>query len=132
MNNDNQVLQKAFNDHFDEFINDIVTLFPDNIDIRSAKTSLQMLRKANPKILIGVWNKYISSKYSKQIEAGDISFFVDNDYTEDLSNLDNSSQIMSAFDKLKGPIKEMGDENREKTMKYIQNLKKICDLYHSN
>lgn len=132
MNNDNQVLQKAFNDHFDEFINDIVTLFPANIDIRSAKTSLQMLRKANPKILIGVWNKYISSKYSKQIEAGDISFFVDNDYTEDLSKLDNSTQIMSAFDKLKGPIKEMGDENREKTMKYIQNLKKICDLYHSN
>jgi len=132
MNNDNQVLQKAFNDHFDEFINDIVTLFPGNIDIRSAKTSLQMLRKANPKILIGVWNKYISSKYSKQIEAGDISFFVDNDYTEDLSNLDNSSQIMSAFDKLKEPIKAMGDENREKTMKYIQNLKKICDLYHSN
>ena len=67
MNNDNQVLQKAFNDHFDEFINDIVTLFPDNIDIRSAKTSIQMLRKANPKILIGVWNKYISTKYSTQI-----------------------------------------------------------------
>uniref|UniRef100_A0A6C0FIY6 Uncharacterized protein n=1 Tax=viral metagenome TaxID=1070528 RepID=A0A6C0FIY6_9ZZZZ len=126
---DQKTLLKAFNDHFDEFVNDIVTIFPDNMDIRSAKSSIQLLRKANPKMLIGIWNSYISSKYSQQIDAGDISFFIDNDYTDDVSAMESSTQIMEAVDKLRQPIRDMGDDNREKTMKYIQNLKKICDLY---
>ncbi len=126
---DKKTLLKAFNDHFDEFVQDIVTIFPDNLDIRSAKSSIQILRKANPKLLIGIWNNYISSKYADQIEAGDISFFIDNDYADDVSAMERSTQIMEAVDKLRQPIREMGDDNREKTMKYIQNLKKICDLY---
>ena len=126
---DQKTLLKAFNDHFDEFVNDIVTIFPDTMDIRSAKSSIQLLRKANPKMLIGIWNSYISSKYSQQIDAGDISFFIDNDYTDDVSGMESSTQIMEAVDKLRQPIRDMGDDNREKTMKYIQNLKKICDLY---
>lgn len=126
---DKKTLLKAFNDHFDEFVQDIVTIFPDNLDIRSAKSSIQLLRKANPKLLIGIWNSYISSKYADQIEAGDISFFIDNDYTDDVSAMESSTQIMEAVDKLRQPIRDMGDDNREKTMKYIQNLKKICDLY---
>ena len=126
---DKKTLLKAFNDHFDEFVNDIVTIFPDNMDIRSAKSSIQLLRKANPKMLIGIWNTYISSKYSQQIDAGDISFFIDNDYTDDVSAMESSTQIMEAVDKLRQPIRDMGEDNLEKTMKYIQNLKKICDLY---
>ena len=126
---DKKTLLKAFNDHFDEFVQDIVTIFPDNLDIRSAKSSIQLLRKANPRLLIGIWNNYISSKYSDQIEAGDISFFIDNDYTDDVSAMESSTQIMEAVDKLRQPIRDMGDDNRDKTMKYIQNLKKICDLY---
>ena len=106
-----------------------MTIFPDNMDIRSAKSSIQLLRKANPRMLIGIWNTYISSKYSQQIDAGDISFFIDNDYTDDVSAMESSTQIMEAVDKLRQPIRDMGDDNREKTMKYIQNLKKICDLY---
>ena len=126
---DKKTLLKAFNDHFDEFVQDIVTIFPDNLDIRSAKSSIQLLRKANPKLLIGIWNSYISSKYADQIESGDISFFIDNDYTDDVSAMESSMQIIEAVDKLRQPIREMGNDNREKTMKYIQNLKKICDLY---
>ena len=126
---DKKALLKAFNDHFDEFVQDIVTIFPDNLDIRSAKSSIQLLRKANPKLLIGIWNSYISTKYAEKIEAGDISFFIDNDYSDDVSNMETSTQIIEAVDKLRQPIRDMGDDNRDKTMKYIQNLKKICDLY---
>jgi len=126
-----QTILSAFNDHFDEFMNDVVILFPDNLDIRSSKSSIQLLRKVNPRMLIGIWNTYISSKYAAQIEAGDIRFFIDNDYTEDVGNMSNSSQIISAIDKLRDPVKQMDSENRDKTMKYIQNLKKLCDLYLS-
>ena len=129
--NQAQTLQKAFNDHFDEFMDDIVNLFPDDIDIRSSRNSIRMLRKANPKLLIQIWNKYVSNKYSTQIESGDISFFMDNDYTEDIGNMENASQIMTAIDRLRTPIKSMSKDSQDKTMKYIQNLKKIGDMYFS-
>ena len=101
------------------------------MDIRSSRNTIKMLRKANPKLLIQIWNTYVSSKYSTQIESGDISFFMNNDYTEDVGNMENSAQIMSAIDRLRNPIKAMSKDNQDKTMKYIQNLKKIGDMYFS-
>ena len=124
-------LQKAFNDHFDEFMDDIVNIFPDDLDIRNSRNSIKVLRKANPKLLIQIWNKYVSSKYSTQIESGDITFFIENDYINDLEKMENATQIMTAIDRLRGPIKLMSVDSQEKSMKYIQNLKKICDMYFS-
>jgi hypothetical protein len=127
--NQSQTLQKAFNDHFDELMDDIVNLFPDDMEIRSSRNTIKMLRKANPKLLIQIWNTYVSSKYATHIEKGDITFFIDNDYTEDVGNMENSSQIMTAIDRLRNPIKAMSEDSQSKTMKYIQNLKKIGDMY---
>ena len=129
--NQAQSLQKAFNDHFDDFMEDIVTIFPDDMDIRNSRNSIKMLRKANPKLLIQIWNKYVSSKYASQIEAGDITFFIENDYNDDVGNMENAAQIMSAVDRLRGPIKSMSPDSQEKAMKYIQNLKKLGDMYFS-
>lgn len=129
--NQSQTLQKAFNDHFDEFMEDIVNIFPDDMDIRNSRNSIKMLRKANPKLLIQIWNKYVSTKYASQIEAGDITFFINNDYNDDVGNMENATQIMSAIDRLRGPINLMTPDSQEKAMKYIQNLKKIGDMYFS-
>ena len=46
----------AFNDHFMEMVDDIVAVFPDDLDILSAKNSLKALRKLNPKMLIRSWD----------------------------------------------------------------------------
>lgn len=125
----NLQIQRAFNDHFDEFLNDIVNIFPDDMDVKSARNSITLLKKANPRVLIGIWNNYVSAKYSDEIEAGDISFFTDKDYTNDVINTGSSEQVMDAIDRIRQPIKMMSDANQQKTMKYIQNLKKICDMY---
>jgi len=127
--NQTQILQKAFNDHFDEFVDDIVNIFPEDMDIRNSRNSIKLLRKANPKLLIQIWNKYVSSKYSDKIDAGDVTFFVENDYSDDVGKMENASQVMNAINRLRAPIKMMSNENQAKTMKYIQNLKKICELY---
>lgn len=124
-----QTLQKAFNDHFEEFINDIVTIFPDNVDVATASKTMSMLRKANPKLIIGIWNTYVSSKYSNYIDEGDISFFTEKDYGSDLTDMGNSKQVLDAINRIRDPVRMMSQDNQSKTMKYIQNLKKICDLY---
>ena len=129
MNPVKQTLQKAFNDHFAEFIQDIVDVFPDNVDVATARNSMTLMRKANPRLVIGIWNKYVSSKYATQIDNGEIEFFTDKDYGEDTTNMDNSAQVVSAINRIREPVRQMSPENQMKTMKYIQNLKKICVMY---
>lgn len=125
-------LLTAFNDHFMEFVSDIQSIFPDDTDIATAKNSLALIRKANPKMIVKIWNTYIVGKYRKEIESGDIGFFLNKDYTSDVSNSDNQGKIMECIDRLRNPIKQMGAENQAKTMKYIQNLTKLAALYESS
>lgn len=118
-------LVTVFNDHFSEFVNDIQSVFPDDIDILTAKNSLLAIRKANPKLLVRIWIKYVYNPYKDQIDNGDINFFLTKDYATDLTRSDNSEKIMEAIDRLRNPIKNMNPENQAKTMKYIQNLSKL-------
>lgn len=119
----------AFNDHFTEFVNDIHSVFPDDNDILLAKNAFSAIRKANPKMIIKIWNSYIANKYQDQIEAGNIGFFISKDYAQDLANADNSNKIMESIDRLRNPIRAMNPEDQSKTMKYIQNLSKLATLY---
>jgi hypothetical protein len=121
-----------FNEHFVEFITDIQEVFPEDVDILSAKNSLLAIKKLNPKMIIKIWKTHIVDKYIDQIEKGDISFFINKDYSSDLSKTYfSSNKIMEGIDRLRAPIREMTVENQGKTMKYIQNLTKLSMLYEN-
>ena len=119
----------AFNDHFMEMVDDIVAVFPDDLDILSARNSLKALRKINPKMLIRSWDFYVVSKYYKEIETGDLSYFLNKDYTEDVSVSSDSKRIIEAINRLRNPIKSMSEENQKKILKYLQNLSKLTMVF---
>jgi hypothetical protein len=123
-------LLNVFNDHFSEFVNDIQIVFPDDPDILTAKNALFAIRKANPKLLVKIWIKFVYLPYKNEIDAGDINFFITKDYSSDLAKAknDNADKIMESINRLRKPIKEMSAENQAKTMKYIQNLSKLSLL----
>ncbi len=118
----------AFNDHFIEFVNDVHCVFPNDADILTTKNALTAIRKANPKMIVKIWNTFIVNKYKSEIEAGNIEFFVNKDYSHDISASKNSDKIMESIDRLREPIKNMSLENQSKVMKYIQNLTKLSQL----
>ena len=118
----------AFNDHFFDFLTDVQNVFPEDVDILSAKNALIAIRKANPKMIVKIWNAFIVGKYRSEIEAGNLDFFVNKDYSQDVSNAANSDKIMESIDRLRAPIKNMTPENQAKVMKYIQNLTKLAEL----
>ena len=120
----------VFNDHFFEFVNDIQSVFPEDVDILTTKNTLSLVRKANPKMIIKIWRSFIVDKYRKEIEAGDIGFFLEKDYSEDVQGADHSKKIMDAIDRLREPVRNMSQEDQAKTMKYIQNLTKLALSYH--
>lgn len=118
----------AFNDHFIDFVNDIQSVFPNDADILSTKTALMAIRKANPKMIVKIWNAFIVSNYKGEIDAGNLDFFINKDYSQDVSSAANSDKIMESIDRLRGPVKNMGPENQAKVMKYIQNLTKLAQM----
>jgi len=118
---------QLFNNHFVEFVNDIQSVFPEDVDILTAKNALIAIRKANPKLVVKIWSNYIVKTYKQQIDEGNIDFFINKDYTDDLTINDNAntSKIIESIDRLREPVKQMTLENQMKTMKYIQNLTKL-------
>ena len=118
----------AFNDHFFEFLNDVQNVFPEDADILTARNALSTVRKANPKMIVKIWNAFIVGKYKGEIEAGNIEFFINKDYSSDVSSASNSDKIMESINRLREPIKNMRPDNQSKVMKYIQNLTKLAEL----
>lgn len=128
--NSSQIL-KTFNDHFIEFVSDVQSVFPENIDLLTAKNAFLAIRKANPRIIVKIFKAQVSDPYQKEIDSGDLGFFIIKDYANDLVDADNSKQIMDAIDGLRNPVKQMDAENQAKVMKYLQNLKKLATIYES-
>jgi hypothetical protein len=123
---------KAFNDHFVEFVDDIANYFSDNLDIQTTANALKTMRKANPKLIMIHWKESIVDVYETEINNGDLSFFINKQYDRDINGMDNSDHVLQAIDKLRKPISDMPSEDQDKSMKYIQNLCKLCNLYYLN
>ena len=120
----------AFNNHFEEFLNDVVRVFPDDMDIATAATALGKLRKANPRLIIMTFKEHVKTPYGAQIEEGNLDFFLEKDYTQDVEGSSQANAILDKIDKIKDPIRNMEDEEKAKVLKYMQNLCKLCDLYN--
>ena len=129
MSSNSQYL-KAFNDHFFEFIDDILTVFPNDNDLEAAKLAFLNFRKMNPKLIVTMFKTYVVDKYRNEIEKGDLNFFIDKNYSDDVSENKNNKMILSKIDMLRDPIRQMGKENQDKALKYINNLCKLADLYN--
>jgi len=124
---DKAIVMKAFLNQFTDFVEDVHSVFPDNADIDSAKTALFLIKKTNPRVLMNAWVTYIVGPYTDKIEGGDIGFFLEKDYAQDLEYMGNA--VMQKVDALRGPVRDMGADNQAKSMKYIQNLTKLVMLY---
>ena len=120
---------KAFNNHLLEFIEDVIRIFPENLDIKTGKTFIEGVKKVNPKKIITYWRDNILALYETEILEGDITFFVNKDYRNDIGT---EAQTLQVLEDIRGLVKETTQDNKDKAMKYLQNLTKLCKLYFSD
>ena len=119
----------SFNNHLFEFIDDIQSLFINDIAIDTTKNALLIIKKTNPRMLITMWHSYIALPYESNIENDDIDFFINKDYKEDLGNVSYQNEIIKHIDRLREPIRNMGKDNQQKSLLYIKNLTKLSKIY---
>lgn len=106
-----------------EFVDDMLVVFPDDVDIRSAKTSLGMLKSSNPKLIVTCWKEYVVNKYKSQLMSGDIDYFINKDYSSDVQ----SSEISVVIDRLREPIRRMSADDKAVVINYMQQLTILSD-----
>lgn len=129
---DKTTILKAFNNQFEEFLEDVEMLFPNNRDIKTSKTGLLMLRKANPKKLVSVWYRYVCVKYEVEIENENLDYFLTKDYSSDLKMDEGASdKVMEGIDKIREPLRQLDPDNRKKTIQYLKNLNQLSKIYNN-
>lgn len=122
---------KVFNSQFREFINDVLLVFPNDANIKTAKFYVDKVLKVNPALLIKSWYDYVSIPYKAEISEGDFSFFLSKDYKDDvgISGQYNTENVLCAIRTIKETAQGMSDNNKSKIVKYLQNLTKLSVMY---
>jgi hypothetical protein len=126
---DKSTIMRSFNTHFVEMLSDIISLYPNNSELKSGLNSFEMVKNLNPSLVIKTWFSKVVTPYHDIIKTGDISFFCEKDYSQDLGKLSNANDIISIIDKIRGPIRSMSNTDKQHTIKYIQNLCILAEMY---
>lgn len=75
MSSDKSIVLRSFNNMFFEFLDDIISIFPEIQDIKDTRVALEFFKKANPTSIIKAWDCFVNKPYKSVIDEGDISFF---------------------------------------------------------
>lgn len=126
---DKSTTLRAFNKHFFDFLDDIISIFPEREELIDARNSFDIIKRANPTAIAKAWNKHVYLKYKDIIDNSDITFFFEKDYSKDLEKLSNAEMIMNTINSIREPISQMNDTNKAHCAKYIQNLSKLSNIY---
>jgi hypothetical protein len=124
---------KAFNTQFFNFLDDIISIFPENKTIPVSKGYFETIKFAKPSSLVKVWYAHVYTPYKEAIEQGNIDFFLEKNYATDLHSLPNAGEIMKIIDSsLRDPLRAMDSVNKEHCTKYVQILSKLSIAYHAS
>ena len=129
----------VFNDQFMELMEDIVRLFPDRKGLQTTKKVFEAARRMNPRIILEMLNTYLLKKYEEQILAEDFEFFVLKDYTEEVQTVPKSDaikysneDILKGIEKIREPLNELSEENKQHIFQYLKNLIRLTQLYEEH
>ena len=129
----NRVALKTFVKQLDEFLEDVIQMYPDvaKKDDRFVKCKMYFdaLKTSNPRLMITTWKSFVNVRYRKQIDSGDVNFFVQtSDYQSEVPEGYNNL-VENAINDLRETVRTMSTQNVDKSMKYVSNLCKLADMY---
>ena len=127
----NAQILKTFGKQVEEFMEDMLVIFPNDNVILRGKMYFEMMKKANPRFIIRVWKNRIAAKYGQHIANGNFDIFVTMDLSEDISDnpVDNKEEVVSHLQNMLNTIIKMDEHNKNKAFKYIQNITKLSEMY---
>ena len=131
---------ELFNNKLTEFLKELVQTFPNDPDFKLFQASVRVLRLADEKKPLELFNSGLTDEYKENIRNKNEAFFLNNDYSDVLNNenlkqLNNNDNDVNnkLINKLKDYWKDLDTDNRTTVWEYFTILLKICDrAYPSN
>jgi hypothetical protein len=125
---------EMFNETLENFIKDLIKVFPTDNDVKLFKTSSNLLKLANVKKPLELFNSGLTEEYKQNILDRNEDFFLTHDYDDVLNNdilkkmptLNNNinNELIS---KLKKYWSDLSDPNKDTVWKYFQILLKLSN-----
>lgn len=108
----------ALYDQYEDFLQQLAGVFPDDSDWTRYRTGVALFRRANPSILaVKTWE--CVSPFEEIIRTRNDSFFLGHDFSDMTGGQDFLNQTIA---KLKGMWKEMSSHNQSIVWDYIVNI----------
>ena len=127
-------LVQIFSEQTEELYLDLSKVYPENIEIKTGLTVVRTMKRFNPKLMISKYKTGVNNAYYDKIVKGDVSFFLNKDYTTDVGKYykpEETTEQTDWIESLKSLYKGASDENKKKLLKYFQNFSRICRMYYS-
>jgi hypothetical protein len=105
---------------FTDFIKQLENMYPHDTDFPIFLTTLQLLKSANPMLVVNFVKTDIIDPYGQKIISKDESFFLEQDYTKHGADVD-----LNVVNKLKKYIQNMSPNSKDIVWKYIELLMKL-------
>ena len=118
-----------FNQKLKELVNDLIVVFPNDTDLYSFKTSLNMIGLVNERQMIDLFVRFVHNTYKAQILSRDESFFLTHTYSEEISHAGDDNVTNQLIAKIKSYWAEMSAENKNVVWKYFEVLIRLAEKY---
>ena len=126
--NNNSLVLSTFIKQIDEYLDDIAKSYSVDARFSRARLYLEGVKKTNPRLIISTWKTMVTDKYATEIESGDIEYFLNKDFTEEVPG-SYTPTVDSVIQEVRATVRRMSDENKAVSLKYIQNLCRLSNLY---
>ena len=126
---DKKFILETFNNHFKEFLEDVLVLFPRESDLMTANTFLNSILKVKRKLLVECWYFWVYTKYNDEIEKGNYEFFLNKNYENDVGK---NNKVLKSIENMRNKCKNIDSTNKQKILLYVKNLSKLSKIYYAN
>jgi hypothetical protein len=120
------LIVSCFNKKFEEFLTDLIIVFPEDQDFRMFKNSFQLLKNIDERKCISMFSQYAAT-YRVPILSKDEGFFFNQSFNELVPIAGNNISIL--VDKLKNMWSELDSTNRDTVWKYLTAFILLQDKY---
>ena len=118
-----------FNKEYFEFLNFIKDYINDP-KFKTFYRKNQIIKETNPKMFIRTWYNRIGSKYHEQVMKSDISFFLNKNYEDDVSDSGESNTLLKYINTFKESYDTLDEIIKSKFLYYIITLTDKSFVYY--
>jgi hypothetical protein len=106
-----------FNSKFEEFVKDLIVIFPEDKDFKLLGNSFRLMKLADHRKPFELFAMY-GGKFEKFVETKDENFFLNHSYDDVVKSESNFTEDL--VNKLKSYWSNMTDIDKESTWTYLQ------------